>query len=311
MSSSVNQIRQLREILEKSFSLSELRTLCFDLSVDYDDLPGDTKSDKTRGLVEYLVRRDRVNELILAIQKLRPSTVLNDLPIQTQSVSVEQETKYDRSNSSKAGGTSMKDLTKTAAIVGIIGTLVAVFALFRDIFDFKLTTQPPATSIVNIISAVSFTEVPIKTNVPTELISTTQDPNNPSTESLTPSTSASPNTLAETSIPSTLPSTAAISTNIPATSSQIISYPYTITVGKSVPSLNTPNSNLVLDSIEFIDGSRMRWYFTFFNNHTENTDIYFDLQKSYIADGEGNRYAIRDTVVSSGFRGGVYWRSEP
>ena len=41
---------QLRQTLSSRFNESELRTLCFDLKVDYDDLPGKAKSDKAREL---------------------------------------------------------------------------------------------------------------------------------------------------------------------------------------------------------------------------------------------------------------------
>jgi hypothetical protein len=38
----------LRQILTERFDESELRTLCFDLGIDYDDLPGSGKVDKAR-----------------------------------------------------------------------------------------------------------------------------------------------------------------------------------------------------------------------------------------------------------------------
>ena len=72
---SVSQHRQLvylRQILTERFSESELQTLCFDLAIDYENVPGDSKADTARELIEYLKRRDRIPELIAAGERLRP-----------------------------------------------------------------------------------------------------------------------------------------------------------------------------------------------------------------------------------------------
>ena len=63
---------QLHQILTERFAHGELRTLCFDLGVDYDDLPGGGKADKARELIVYLERRDRIRELLEAGKRLRP-----------------------------------------------------------------------------------------------------------------------------------------------------------------------------------------------------------------------------------------------
>jgi tetratricopeptide (TPR) repeat protein len=57
-------LRRLRQILNEHFNEGELRTLCFDLGVDYDNLPGGGKADKARELVAYLQRHSRLSELI-------------------------------------------------------------------------------------------------------------------------------------------------------------------------------------------------------------------------------------------------------
>jgi hypothetical protein len=41
----------LREILSERLSLEEIRTLCFDLGIDYDNLPGEGKTAKARELM--------------------------------------------------------------------------------------------------------------------------------------------------------------------------------------------------------------------------------------------------------------------
>jgi len=65
-------LTRLRQILVTHFE-GELRTLCFDLGVDYDDLRETGKANKARELVEYLERRNRIPELVELGKRLRPS----------------------------------------------------------------------------------------------------------------------------------------------------------------------------------------------------------------------------------------------
>ena len=58
---------QLRQTLDKRFDLEELRTLCHDLNVDFDNLRGEGKVSKARELVLFMERRDRLDELAAAI----------------------------------------------------------------------------------------------------------------------------------------------------------------------------------------------------------------------------------------------------
>lgn len=64
--------RRLRQVLVERFNESELRTLCFELDVDYESLQGQGKADKARELVAYLGRRQRIQGLALTVKRLRP-----------------------------------------------------------------------------------------------------------------------------------------------------------------------------------------------------------------------------------------------
>jgi hypothetical protein len=65
-------MRALREALDQTFSKDELRTLCVDLGIDYEDIPGDGKDSLVRELVAYVERRGRLPELIAYVQRARP-----------------------------------------------------------------------------------------------------------------------------------------------------------------------------------------------------------------------------------------------
>ena len=62
----------LRDLLVKHFNLEELRTLCADLGVDYDNLGGEGKTARARELVAYLDRRGRLPQLMRVGAASRP-----------------------------------------------------------------------------------------------------------------------------------------------------------------------------------------------------------------------------------------------
>ena len=64
---------QLFHLLDQHYSDQELRTLCFELSVDYDDLPYPGQANKARELVALLARNGRLGELTTQIQRDRPT----------------------------------------------------------------------------------------------------------------------------------------------------------------------------------------------------------------------------------------------
>jgi hypothetical protein len=72
-------LAKLRQMLATQFSEEELRTLCFDLGVDYDDLRGESKTDKARELILYLEHRVRLADLINVGKRLRPDLAWDDV----------------------------------------------------------------------------------------------------------------------------------------------------------------------------------------------------------------------------------------
>ena len=70
---------RLYKILKSRFDEEELRTLCFNLRIDYDDLRGKGKSGKARELVQNFQRRNALPCLKEAIVDSRQDISLNDL----------------------------------------------------------------------------------------------------------------------------------------------------------------------------------------------------------------------------------------
>jgi hypothetical protein len=49
----------LHALLTEYFNLEELRALCFDLGLDYDELRGEVKSAKARELITVMLRQNQ------------------------------------------------------------------------------------------------------------------------------------------------------------------------------------------------------------------------------------------------------------
>ena len=63
---------QFRDQIVDHFNLEELKDLCFDLNISYDNLPGDNLSSKARELVNLCNRHGRLPLLVNQCQRLRP-----------------------------------------------------------------------------------------------------------------------------------------------------------------------------------------------------------------------------------------------
>jgi hypothetical protein len=70
---------QLREFLAKRFSLEELRSLAFDLAVDYESFPHETNEAFSRELIAYFERRGNLSFLLEEILKKRSSSFIAGL----------------------------------------------------------------------------------------------------------------------------------------------------------------------------------------------------------------------------------------
>jgi DNA-binding NtrC family response regulator len=63
---------RLLRVMSERLDEAELRTLCFDLEIEYEDLPGQGKVNKTRELIRHLERRERISDLLEKGEQLRP-----------------------------------------------------------------------------------------------------------------------------------------------------------------------------------------------------------------------------------------------
>ncbi|MBE2223840.1 MAG: hypothetical protein IAF02_20035 [Anaerolineae bacterium] len=65
------QLSVFRQLLTEHFNEAELRTLCFDLNLDFELLPGREKSEKARELIAYYQRTNALDDLLQACKNER------------------------------------------------------------------------------------------------------------------------------------------------------------------------------------------------------------------------------------------------
>jgi hypothetical protein len=67
-----DDLTRLRRFVVEHYDLEDLRTLCFDLGIRYDDLGGEGTAAKARELILRMARRRRLDELLAALRKNLP-----------------------------------------------------------------------------------------------------------------------------------------------------------------------------------------------------------------------------------------------
>ena len=118
-------LRKLLRAIDDSFSEDDLRDLCFELQLDFENLPGTIKKAKARELVIHFDRRKRINVLVAAFRELRPNVdieaiVLEEFDEDPSSARIEIHTadilpQQDKSNTmiaSKSFGAIVRMLTR-------------------------------------------------------------------------------------------------------------------------------------------------------------------------------------------------------
>lgn len=105
----MDSISQLRNVLYERFSTDELRTMCFDVGIPYEDSPSTTLRGRSIWIVEYLSRRNRLRELVSYINETRDDIHVDQESFAVDALEVEKEPLFDLD--------SRDDLSEARAIV--------------------------------------------------------------------------------------------------------------------------------------------------------------------------------------------------
>ncbi len=107
--------KKLKQALIKHFSLDELKALCFDLDIIFDDLPPGGRSSKAQSLISYIERHRRFIVLAVAVREARPILTWEDLTSDKKDKS-ETETDTEMTRSSVGTETLIISQSVTALI---------------------------------------------------------------------------------------------------------------------------------------------------------------------------------------------------
>ncbi len=70
----------LHKQIDNYFNFNEVKTLCFDLGIDYENIPGDVRSAFIRNLIVSLAKQNRLQELVDKVRVERPFIDWQDIP---------------------------------------------------------------------------------------------------------------------------------------------------------------------------------------------------------------------------------------
>lgn len=83
----IKALRQFRRQLRDSYNLDELKTLCFDLGCDSEELPADTRSAKARELILWCYRKNCLSDLLKEVSSEHSNKnwpTIDEFPLETE-----------------------------------------------------------------------------------------------------------------------------------------------------------------------------------------------------------------------------------
>ena len=223
-------LTNLRKILASRLSQGELETLCFDLGIDFDDLPGETKSDKARELIEYIDNRDQISRLIEVLKLQRPDIPWDSVIKEAKEPPSEvvqfqeedgKEPHQGYSQRLRAWFGKLSDAAQVAIIVAIIGLCGGLsVAVVEGVMPYVVTRIANSTLTPTHTPTATITPTPSPTTTRMPSPSSTHTPS--STPTATPTPSPSPT---KTNTPTPSPSPTKTNTPTPSPSPTMTNTP--------------------------------------------------------------------------------------
>ncbi|MBK7896929.1 MAG: hypothetical protein IPJ90_19000 [Anaerolineaceae bacterium] len=128
---------KLHTLIDQSFNIDDLKTLCFNLHIDYDSILGEGKKAKIRELILEFERINKTNELVTKCQEMRPNISWHSSREFTQPIQVKTEARESQNIQNILTSKGINDSQKRLWIIilaasPIIG-LVGVFYAFTPV----------------------------------------------------------------------------------------------------------------------------------------------------------------------------------
>ena len=154
-----NNLPKLYHGINKHFNLAELKTIAFELAIDWEELSGNTKSEKSQALIQHLARRGDLDKLLLSLEEKRPNYDWQSISSSNQQIKdpilwqIGKTDPYNKSNSSKAREeTRLKRwsrfVTVPLVVGGVILALIIAAILIIQTFYFPSNSMPDSQTSV-------------------------------------------------------------------------------------------------------------------------------------------------------------------
>ncbi|KAA3664687.1 MAG: hypothetical protein DWQ04_04450 [Chloroflexi bacterium] len=187
---------KFRQLISQHFNTEELRVLCFDMGIDYDNLLGKGKDLKVAELIDHLRSRKRIPELVDVLNTVRPPIHWEEILPEWKSNNSDNETSETTVlNNRTVVSTVPLWLLVLGTVLGIIVLISAGTLLFtqRGISDGSSeVVMPPVEETKSIPTDVLPTETATATFTPESLPTNTIVPTKSITSTPRPTVSATP-----------------------------------------------------------------------------------------------------------------------
>ena len=292
MSDRNDLLRQLHTELHSRFNISEVKNLCFELDVPFEDIPGNTKRELIQELIEYLDRRGQIKRLVSLAQAKRTG---EHWPSELENLGVMPRVPIEGVSPSIVRKRPMGFWIGLLSLVSIL--CAASIWMSRSIFD-----PSPAPADVVVVTGtpneviddrgsnpISTEEATMETITPTE--SATAIPTKTPTSTPTAEQSIS------TSTPTHIPPTATIpSTFTPTPTIDSVTYE----VNKTVRSTTNPDITVTWLDVELDDQSdTTTLHIRYENTSNETLRIEVIPDNTYLGFEDGGRVFSTNVGPSS------------
>jgi tetratricopeptide (TPR) repeat protein len=129
-----DELMRLRQFFIKHFNLQELRSLCLDLKIDYDELREGGKSDKVVDLIRIIIKEDKYEQLPKVLPKHKKEQFLQANLAPTPKLL------------KALGNADKRAVWPLLALLGLIGTVTLGFVIFRG----EPSDQPPVSKPISV-----------------------------------------------------------------------------------------------------------------------------------------------------------------
>ncbi|MCB9444898.1 MAG: SUMF1/EgtB/PvdO family nonheme iron enzyme, partial [Ardenticatenaceae bacterium] len=179
---------QIRDLITDTFDKEEIRSLCFELGIEYDDLRGETLSTRIESLIARMNREGRLDDLLNFCAYKRPKIEWPDL---SESVSLDVAPVPFTPPERNPRQISLRQIPVWGWIGGSVVIALALFGVFQLVTGGgRLAATPTTTPTKTLPPTQIIASVP--TNTPTIEPTDTTTPKPTNTPTIEPTDTATP-----------------------------------------------------------------------------------------------------------------------